>query len=91
LNFKKANLKNVRDALAGAFLLNVVHKQAILRLYEYGVAKSKYPEWPVVGNIHVGLMEEPNIEVLRRILKASIYPPLYVETELFFFDCESPD
>jgi hypothetical protein len=91
LNFKKANLENVRDALAGAFLLNVVHKPAILRLYEYGVAKSKYREVFVTMEEGGHYMMKPDLEIMERILKDTIYPPLYVETTLFYFDCESPD
>jgi hypothetical protein len=34
-NFKKANLENVRDALAAAFLINVVHIPAYIMLMEY--------------------------------------------------------
>lgn len=39
LNIKKANLKNARDALAGAFLLNVIHVPAALRLFKYHILK----------------------------------------------------
>jgi hypothetical protein len=41
-NFKEAKLKTVRDALAGAFLLNVVHEPSALRLFSYGLLKPKY-------------------------------------------------
>lgn len=36
-NVEKANLKNTRDALAAAFLLNVIHYSAILRLYDHSL------------------------------------------------------
>lgn len=39
INLEKANLENTRDALAAAFLLNVIHKPSILRLYDYNVLK----------------------------------------------------
>ncbi|MFC1487076.1 hypothetical protein ACFLRN_05240 [Thermoproteota archaeon] len=39
INLEKANLKNTRDALAAAFLLNVIHEPGILRLYNYDVLK----------------------------------------------------
>jgi hypothetical protein len=42
-NFIDAKLKTVRDALAGAFLLNVVHVPASERLFDYGLLKPKYP------------------------------------------------
>jgi hypothetical protein len=90
LNFKKANLKNVRDALAGAFLLNVVHKPAILRLFKYGVAKSKYREvWSKTGGATYSM--RPTVKIIQDILKDTIYPPLSVKTTLFYFDCEVPD
>src|SRR4030042_747471 len=38
-SFSKANLKNVRDALAGAFLLNVVFESSINRLEKHGIVK----------------------------------------------------
>jgi hypothetical protein len=41
-SFSKANLKNVRDALAGAFLLNVIFEPSIDRLEKYGIVKDKY-------------------------------------------------
>lgn len=36
-NFEKANLQNTRDALAGAFLLNIIHTPAYIRLIEYRI------------------------------------------------------
>ena len=46
-NLRKANLRNVRDSLAGAFLLNVIHIPGTIRLRNYGVIKEKYevPDW----------------------------------------------
>ena len=38
-NFRKANLINVRNSLAGAFLINVVHKPAIRKLMLVGAAR----------------------------------------------------
>jgi hypothetical protein len=43
LNIEKANLKNTRDALASAFLLNVVHTPSALRLYKHDVLQLKLP------------------------------------------------
>ena len=46
-NLTKANLKNVRDSLAGAFLLNAIHIPGAIRLRKYGVFKEKWqiPTW----------------------------------------------
>jgi len=88
LNFKQANLKNVRNALAGAFLINIVHKPTINRLFSLGIAKLKHRNFPVrYGSAHE---EKLSREVMENILKDTIYPPLFVETELFFFDYEKP-
>lgn len=40
-NLTKANLKNVRDSIAGAFLLNAIHIPGAIRLHKYGVYKEK--------------------------------------------------
>lgn len=86
LNFTKANLKNVRDSLAGAFLLNVVHKPAILRLYEYGVAKYKYRRY--IAEYDTEVM--PSLDDIRNMLKDTVYPSIIVETNLFIFNGEKP-
>jgi hypothetical protein len=39
-NFENANLQNTRDALAGAFLLNIIHTPAYIRLVEYRIVTS---------------------------------------------------
>jgi len=89
-NFDKANLQNTRNALAGAFLLNVVHKPAIIRLFQMRVAEPKYESFIVEYETGAGMPEEPSVEGLVHILKGTIYPPLYVETKLFSFDYENP-
>jgi hypothetical protein len=38
-NFKTANVRNTRDALAGAFLLNAIHIPSALRMYRYDIIK----------------------------------------------------
>ena len=43
--FEKATLKQTRDALAGAFLLNVIFEPAIIRLAEYGLVKFKFSRY----------------------------------------------
>ena len=87
-NIQMASLRNARDALAGAFLLNVIHKPAIMRLFPMRVAKSKYRSFYVQYEGEGTFEEKPNVEGLKNILKDTIYPPLYVETALFFFDYE---
>jgi hypothetical protein len=85
-NFKDANFMNTRDALAGAFLLNVVHKPAIIRLYEYGVAKYKYRRYIAEYDTEVAT----SLGEIRDMVKGTIYPSIVVETNLFIFNGEKP-
>jgi hypothetical protein len=48
INIRKANLITTLDALAGAFLLNVIHIPAAVRMYRHGMIK---PAPPVFGKI----------------------------------------
>jgi len=74
-NFRLANLETAKDALAGAFLLNVVHKPAVFRLNQYGLLKGKY-----------GLPRLDKFS-LEDSLKNS-KPPVVIETEVFYYDYE---
>lgn len=42
LNLKKANLRNARDALSSAYLLNVTHIPSVFRLNDFGLLHSNY-------------------------------------------------
>lgn len=42
--FENVTLRQTRDALAGAFLLNVIHEPASIRLFEHGLLKPIYPQ-----------------------------------------------
>ena len=67
-------------------MLNVVHKPAILRLYEYRIAIPKYGEVITTDSYSM----KPNVRIIKDILETTIYPPLSVETNLFYFNCEAP-
>jgi len=41
VNITEANLQNTRDAMAGAFLLNIFHTPGYLRLLEYRIVRRK--------------------------------------------------
>lgn len=41
IHLRKANLTNTLRALAGAFVLNVVHNPSALRLVNYGIMKAQ--------------------------------------------------
>jgi hypothetical protein len=72
-NFIKANLRQVRDALAGAFLLNVVHEPAIGRLNNFGLIKPKNGAPNYSKNDLDNLLTNSN-------------PWATIETPIFFYD-----
>ncbi|MDH5482316.1 MAG: hypothetical protein OEY22_05505 [Candidatus Bathyarchaeota archaeon] len=81
INLQKANLKNARDALAGAFLLNALHKPGALRLFDYGLMKDKY--------IHRELMPEgTNRETFEYMLNHRRKYGIIIETPVFMYDYE---
>jgi hypothetical protein len=51
VNIEKATLRNARDALAGAFLLNVVHIPSASRMFKYGLIE---PNPEVAENVTKG-------------------------------------
>lgn len=80
IHIKQANLKNTLHALASAFLLNVIHYSAALRLFEHNISKISYlsPKQVLsptkkVGDIFLEWFE-------KRKLEGS------VETALFIYD-----
>jgi hypothetical protein len=73
VNLTKANLQTVMQALAGAFLLNVIHRPAILRLNDYDMIDG-------LGDIPEKQLEE----MINRPQK--LWGVL--ETELFVYDYE---
>lgn len=89
-NFQKANLENVKNALAGAFLINVIHKPAIKKLVMLGVAKSIRQTMPVMYD-SVVLDTSSYVSNIDNILVNTIYPPFFVETDLFFFNYEKEE
>ncbi len=83
-NFQKANLINVKNILAGAFLINVIHKPAIKKLVMLGVAKPIRQTMDVMYD-SVVIDSGSIISNIDSILEDTIYPPFFVETDLFFF------
>ncbi len=83
ISLKKANLQNVRDALAGAFLLNVIHAPSSRRLFKYGLIKPKYPpehKWENTDSINaesICSQEHPTVK---------FHGPFLVETSIFIHD-----
>lgn len=75
LNMKEANLENARDALAAAFLLNVIHWPAVERFYDFGILKVSWAE-KFYG-------KSAREEILKDQLRDSLYSGCYIETPLF--------
>lgn len=71
--FKNTSLKSTRDALAGVFLLNVIHEPAILRLNEFGLLKSKFAF-------------KTRKDILKLKLRKKQQILAVIETPLFFYD-----
>jgi hypothetical protein len=89
-NFKEAKLKTTRDALAGAFLLNVIHKPAYDKLFDCGLLKPKYPQGETSS-----LLSEPKHDIFngrtmhaQRPIGKYIKNPFTIETSLFKYDYE---
>jgi len=76
-NFEKANLQNTRDALAGAFLLNIIHTPAYIRLIEYRIVT---PD-PPIGRFTLGKGWQDNVmEFVKKDKRIGL-----VETPLFSY------
>jgi len=73
VNIKDANLQTTLNALAGAFLLNVIHTPAILRLNDYGILKCH------IGAIIPRKLLERKLREKQKVLG-------FVETPLFIYD-----
>lgn len=86
-NFKKANLKTVRDALAGAFLLNVIHVPASKRLFDYHLLKPKYPQGETMWKPEYDTFEGQKM-LSERPRDKKIENPFIIETSLFVYDYE---
>jgi hypothetical protein len=81
-NLRNANLKNTVEALSGAFLLNVIHEPAVLRLYDYNVIK-----FPAVtrGTRREGSMAFPRHLVEEQLKNKKKFDG-EVETSLFIYN-----
>jgi len=85
--FEQATLGVTRDALAGAFLLNVIHDPAILRLNDYGILK--WPPQPLelmdAEFFEHSLIRMPRFN-LEEMLEQRQSLWCFVETPLFIYD-----
>ena len=85
-NFKMANLRTARDALAGAFLLNVIHIPSIDRLLSFGLLKARYgPKgYELIYDKFRGKEMHPGYS------PSDVKDPYFIETELFVYDYQKP-
>jgi len=86
VNYRKATLQNIRNALAGAFLLNAIHIPSAVRLTKFGILKPFY-------NAKIGFGMPPSSsdiapEVVEDWLKKHRGFWGIVETPLFIYNLE---
>jgi len=84
LNLRKANLKNSRNALAGAFLLNVRHTPALLRLFDYDIMKVQVREGKNLAKVSASVRLKRG--AIQKMIKEGRTIPGFVETPLFIFN-----
>ncbi len=88
-NFVKADLMTTRDALAGAFLLNVVYKPASERLFKYHMLTPKYQQGTTFFETYNDNFNGQEIYP-KRDLRLKYKNPFKIETSLFSYDYEEP-
>ncbi len=75
-NFARANLRQVRDALAGAYLLNVIHEPGIRRLNDFGLVKPKH-----------GIQNYSKRDLDKLLINSN--PCATIETSVFYYDYDN--
>lgn len=85
LTLKDANLKNTRDALAGAFLLNAYHLPSALRLYEYDIMKVEIRTGSGLTKVKTSVKDIPS-KAIKRMLEDLGTCPTFTETSLFLYN-----
>lgn len=84
INYRKATLQNVRNALAGAFLLNAIHIPSAVRLARSGIVKPCYENIHIYNKLYIG----PVPLVIEDWLKKERGFWGFVETPLFICNLE---
>ena len=81
INLEKANLKNTRDALAAAFLLNAVHFPSLYRLYQHLILDK------VEGIPMIGFESRPrSLEWIKQEYESGRKFNFKLKTTLFIYD-----
>ncbi len=86
-SFKRAKLETVRDALAGAFLLNVIHDPAANRLVDFKMLAPKYAPrgFEQTPDKFRGKQMQPD-----KCSPPDTEDPYTIETAIFLYDYEKP-
>jgi len=89
-NFKTANVRNTRDALAGAFLLNAIHIPSAIRMYKYGIIKPQQSRSKFVRPSHAtfSIGDDDYKEKLIDLYQKTGGFVGMIETSLFIFSYE---
>lgn len=79
-NIAEANITNTLNALASAFLLNVIHEPGLISLADAGLVRDSFSE------------EKSDVKLIKRIIDGNTGPNifrLWVETPIFLWFCSS--
>lgn len=84
-NLEKANLENTLNALAGAFLLNVRHIPAAIRLFDFGLLRMSWVAKSRGKVAYENFLRKDFMRILKNkeLLQNSTF---FVETPLFFYN-----
>lgn len=83
-NLKEASLRNPVDALAGAFLLNVRHIPALIRLYRFGLIKMQWNGESAGKSVCDEWEEQDFLDCINN--KSNLQQgPFFVETSIFLY------
>lgn len=88
-SFKEAQLKTIRDALAGAFLINAIHKPSRKRLFDNHLLQPKYQQGTTFFEPYNDSFDG-QVMYPTRDLRVTYNNPFTLETALFTYDYEEP-
>jgi hypothetical protein len=88
VNLKEANLLNTLNALAGAFLVNVIHEPAILRFDDLGMLTYVYKPDKSKYMLSTEKSWDFPRDVIQDMLEKGQQLPFGIETQLFMYEYE---
>jgi len=87
INLQEANLRNTLYALAGAFLLNVIHEPAILRFRQLRMFKYLLKQKGTYRISEKMALDSPQ-HILENMIEEGKPLPVMIETRLFIYEYE---